>query len=103
VCCLHRAHEDEEREFLDSALKPRSMVCEWFGIKTTRTGSHRFGPQNRWRWFGLKTTRMIFIGLASKPVVMFSTGLALKHVATVSDGLASKPAVTVFRFGPRNR
>jgi hypothetical protein len=59
-----------------------AMVCEWFGLKTTRT---------------------IFIGLASKPVVTVSSGLASKLAATVSGGLASKPAVTVFRFGSRNR
>jgi hypothetical protein len=35
-------------------------------------------------WFGLKITRTVFVGLASKPVVM------------VSDSLASKTAVTVF-------
>jgi hypothetical protein len=48
VCGLHRARGDEERGFLGCALKPRSMVCEWFGLKTTRTVSHQFGPQNRW-------------------------------------------------------
>jgi hypothetical protein len=59
-------------------------------------------------WFGLKTTRTVFTGLASKPVVMVSGGLASKPVATVSSdldskpsvmvsgGLASKPAATVF-------
>jgi hypothetical protein len=34
VCCLHRARGDEERRFLGGALKPRSTVCEWFGLKT---------------------------------------------------------------------
>jgi hypothetical protein len=33
------------------ASKPMATVCEWFGLKTTRTVSHQFGPQNRWRWF----------------------------------------------------
>jgi hypothetical protein len=51
VCGLHRARGDKERGFLSWALKPRSTVCEWFGLKPTRTVSHRFGPQNRWRWF----------------------------------------------------
>jgi hypothetical protein len=46
--------------------------------------------------FGLKTTRMVFAGLASKPVVTVSGGLALKPAATVSSGLASKPTVTAF-------
>jgi hypothetical protein len=53
------------------ASKPMAMVCEWFGLKTTRT---------------------VFAGLASKPVVTVFTGLDSKPVATVSDGLASKPA-----------
>jgi hypothetical protein len=47
-------------------------------------------------WFGLKTTRTVFAGLVSKPVVTVSTGLASKTAATISNGLASKPAVTVF-------
>jgi hypothetical protein len=38
----------------DLASKPVVTVCEWFGLKTTRT---------------------VFIGLASKPVVMVSSGL----------------------------
>jgi hypothetical protein len=37
VCGLHRAHRDEEREFLDSASKPRLTVCQWFDFKTTGT------------------------------------------------------------------
>jgi hypothetical protein len=47
-------------------------------------------------WFGLKITRTVFIGLASKPVVTVSGGLASKSAATVSSGLASKSAMTVF-------
>jgi hypothetical protein len=47
-------------------------------------------------WFGLKSTRTIFTGLASKPVATVSSGLASKHVATISSSLASKLAVTVF-------
>jgi hypothetical protein len=47
-------------------------------------------------WFGLKTTRTIFAGLASEPVATVFSSLASKLVATVSCGLASKPAVTVF-------
>jgi hypothetical protein len=63
VCGLHRACGDEEHEFLDCALKPRPTVCEWFGLKTTRTVSHQFGPQNRWRRF--------MSGLTSKPLERF--------------------------------
>jgi hypothetical protein len=47
-------------------------------------------------WFGLKTTRTVFIGFASKPVVTVSIGLASKPAVTVSSGLASKPVVMVF-------
>jgi hypothetical protein len=47
-------------------------------------------------WFGLKTTRTVFIGLASKPMVIVSSGLASKPTATVYGGLASKPAAMVF-------
>jgi hypothetical protein len=51
VCGLHHARCDEEHEFLGWASKTRSTVCEWFGLKTTRTVS-RFGPQKRQLWFG---------------------------------------------------
>jgi hypothetical protein len=58
VCGLHRAREDEKHTFLGWASKPRSTVCEWLGLKTTRTvfsglaskpvaQVFRFGPQNR--------------------------------------------------------
>jgi hypothetical protein len=40
-----------------SASKPMAMVCEWFG---------------------LKTTRVVFTGLTSKLVATVSLGLALK-------------------------
>jgi hypothetical protein len=57
------------------ASKPMAMVCEWFGLKTTRA---------------------VFSGLASKPVVTVSSGWASKPATTVSSSLASKPAATVF-------
>jgi hypothetical protein len=44
-------------------------------------------------WFGLKTSRTVFSGLASKPVATVFSSLASKLVATVSPGLASKPVV----------
>jgi hypothetical protein len=47
-------------------------------------------------WFGLKTTRTVFADLALKPVVTVSGGLASKPVAAVFSGLASKPVATVF-------
>jgi hypothetical protein len=75
------------------ASKPTATVCEWFGLKTTRT---------------------VFTGLISKPVVTVSSGLASKPAAmvfsslpsklmvTVSPGLASKPAVC-FLVEPQNQ
>jgi hypothetical protein len=56
------------------ASKPMPTVCEWFGLKTTRT---------------------VFTGLASKPMVTVSSGLASKPAAMVSSGLALKPAMMV--------
>jgi hypothetical protein len=72
VCGLHRARGNEEHEFLGSASKPRSTICEWFDLKITRT---------------------VFTGLASKPVVTVSSGLGSKPAEMVSDGLGSKPVV----------
>jgi hypothetical protein len=39
-------------------------------------------------WFGVKTNRMVFAGLASKPVAMVSGGLASKPTETVFSSLA---------------
>jgi hypothetical protein len=47
-------------------------------------------------WFGLKTTRTVSGGLALKPAVMVFAGLASKLVVTISPGLASKPTASVF-------
>jgi hypothetical protein len=42
-CGLYRAQRGGEHGFLGSALKPRStvcgIVCQWFGLKITGTGS----------------------------------------------------------------
>jgi hypothetical protein len=46
-------------------------------------------------WFGLKTTRTVLTGLASKPVVTVSSGLVSKPTATVFSSLASKLVATV--------
>jgi hypothetical protein len=73
VCGLHRASGDVHRRFLGSASNPRSIVYEWFSLKTTRTISPGltskpvarvswFGPQNRSLWFGdlgLKITAVV--------------------------------------------
>jgi hypothetical protein len=63
------------------------MVCEWFGLKTTRTVSGGLTS---------KPAATVFAGLTSKSVVTVSSGLSSKPAATVSGGLASKPAATVF-------
>jgi O-succinylbenzoate synthase len=47
-------------------------------------------------WFGLKTTRTIFASLASKLVATVSSGLTSKFVVTVFASLASKLVATVF-------
>jgi hypothetical protein len=47
-------------------------------------------------WFGLKTTRTVFTGLASKLMATVSTGLASKPAVMVFSGSASKPMTTVF-------
>jgi hypothetical protein len=57
------------------------MVCEWFGLKTTRTVSS---------------------GLTSKPAATVFSSLASKLVATVSLGLASK-SVAGFLVEPQNQ
>jgi hypothetical protein len=57
------------------------MVCEWFGLKTTRTVSS---------------------GLTSKPVATVFASLTSKLVATIFFGLASKPAVG-FLVEPQNQ
>jgi hypothetical protein len=46
-------------------------------------------------WFGLKTTRTVFAGLASKPMAMISCGLTAKPAAMVFSSLASKLVATV--------
>jgi hypothetical protein len=44
-------------------------------------------------WFGLKTTRTVFASLASKPVATVFSSLVSKLVATVYPSLASNLAV----------
>jgi hypothetical protein len=53
-------------------------------------------------WFGLKTTRTIFAGSTSKPVATVFSSLVSKLVVTVSPGLASKPTVG-FLVEPQNQ
>jgi hypothetical protein len=62
------------------------MVCEWFGLKTTRTV---FAD------LALKPVAMVFACLASKPVATVFAGLTSKLVAAVFSSLASKLVVTV--------
>jgi hypothetical protein len=110
VCGLHRARGDEEREFLGSASKPMVTVCEWFGLKTTRTvfaclatkpvvtvsGGFALKPAVTVSGsLGSKPAVMVSSGLASKPAVMVFTGLASKLVTTVLSGVGSKPVATI--------
>jgi hypothetical protein len=63
VCGLHLACGDLERGFSWLILKkPRSMVYEWFGLKTTRTVFISLAS---------KLVATVFPGLTSKPVVGF--------------------------------
>jgi hypothetical protein len=64
-----------------------ATVCEWFGLKTTRTVFTDLAS---------KPAATVSSGLASKPATTVSTGLASKPATTVSHGLESKPAMTVF-------
>jgi hypothetical protein len=62
------------------------MVCEWFGLKTTRTVFADLAS---------KPVAMVFACLASKPVATVFAGLTSKLVAAVFSSLASKLVVTV--------
>jgi hypothetical protein len=78
------------------ASKPMATVCEWFGLKTTRTvfaGLALKPVVMVCEWFGLKTTWTVSGGLASKPAATVFSSSASKLVVTVSPGLASKPVV----------
>jgi hypothetical protein len=100
------------------ASKLMATVCEWFGLKITRTvftglaskpvltvSGGLFSTPAATISGGLasKHAATVSHGLASKPAVTVSSGLASKLVVTVSCGLASKPAMTVSQFGPQNR
>jgi hypothetical protein len=98
VCGLHHACGDEERGFLGSTSKPRSTVCQWFGLKTTGTICQWFYLKitgTVCQYFRLKTTVMIFSGLASKSMAVVFSDLASKSVATVFSYLISKSVATV--------
>jgi hypothetical protein len=68
-------------------------VCEWFGLKTTRTVFIDLAS---------KPVATVFVGLASKLVATVFSSLASKLVAMISPGLASKPAVD-FLVEPQNQ
>jgi hypothetical protein len=69
------------------------MVCEWFGLKTTRTV---------FAGLASKPVATISSGLTAKPAAMVFSSLASKLVATVSLGLTSKPVVG-FLLEPQNQ
>jgi hypothetical protein len=82
-----------------------SMVCEWFGLKTTRTVSRRFGLKTGVTVSsGLtsKSATTVFAGLTSKPVVTVFSSLVSKLVATVSPSLTLKPVIG-FLVEPQNQ
>jgi hypothetical protein len=69
------------------------MVCEWFGLKTTRTVSSGLAS---------KPAATVFAGMVSKLVATVFSSLTSKLVSTVSPGLASKPVVG-FLVEPQNQ
>jgi hypothetical protein len=76
----------EECGFLCWASEPRTMVCQWFGLKNTGTVYQWFDlktTETVCQWFDLKTTRMVSPGLASKPVVEGFLICASKPAATI--------------------
>jgi hypothetical protein len=81
------------------------MVCEWFGLKTTRTVFAGLGSKpvaTVSSGLASKPAATVFAGLISKPVATIFAGLASKSVATVSPGLASKAAIG-FLVEPQNQ
>jgi hypothetical protein len=86
--------QNQGRRFVSGLTsKPRSTVCEWFGLKTTQMVSSSLAS---------KPDVMVFAGLASKPVATVFSSLASKLVATVSPGLTSK-LVVGFLVEPQNQ
>jgi hypothetical protein len=45
-CAVCTVHVDTRSAGFLVELQNQATVCEWFGLETTRTVSHRFGPQN---------------------------------------------------------
>jgi hypothetical protein len=80
VWVLHRARGDEEHMFLGWATKPRSMVCQWFGFKTTGTIYQWFVLKTTGTvsWFGLKTADDGFSRFGLKTGGFGLLGLGLK-------------------------
>jgi hypothetical protein len=80
-------------------------VCEWFGLKTTRTISGGLASKPATTVFtGLtsKSTATVYSGLTSKSAATVFSSLASKLVPTISSGLASKPVVG-FLVEPQNQ
>jgi hypothetical protein len=69
------------------------MVCQWFGLKTSRTVFSSLTS---------KPVVTVFSGLTSKSVVTVFFSLPSNLVVTVSPDLASKPVVS-FLVEPQNR
>jgi hypothetical protein len=90
-CAVGTVHE--EREFLGWASKSRSMVCQWFGLKTTRTVSSGLAS---------KLLAMVSFGLASKLVAMIFCWFSLKIGQRFLLVWPQNRWWKVFRFGPQN-
>jgi hypothetical protein len=69
------------------------VVCEWFGLKTTRTA---------FAGLASKSMSTVSSGLTSKPAATVFSSLPSKLMATVSPGLALKPVVG-FLIEPQNQ
>jgi hypothetical protein len=81
LCSLHRARGNEKHMFFGSASKPRSTVCGWFCLKTTRT---------------------VFSGLVSKPVARVFWFGPQNWQLQFSD-LSIKITTTIYWFSPQNQ
>jgi hypothetical protein len=92
VCGLHHACGDEEHGFLRWASKPMSMICEWFGLKTTQKVSSGLTlksvatgfpvwsskPAATVWWFGSQNQHDDFLIWSSKPSRLRFVGCTIK-------------------------
>jgi hypothetical protein len=77
----------------------RSAPCTW--IRGAHVSWLSLKTKVVCQWFGIKTTRTVFSGLSLKPVATVFFGSTLKSVAAISAGLTLKPVVD-FLVEPQN-